>query len=290
MALGKRKRSSYGKTWSSKARRLSKSSAKTRVSKKKPVKARKQRLMPQKYGASIGRSSNDAPTAMAIRAPPRMFRDKRRVTLTYEQHQANADIAATNGYWQVFRGNDVVDPDYTGTGGQPRYLDQMVAAGYTHYYVVGSTITVRYLAGVDVTSGPCVLSCWPVVYDKGNRSVDLGFNTPTATNLRLALGVGGRQLELPYGKCVVLGRRAADSSATLRMSAKTRQVKNMGDIAKENIWTPTGSTLNADLVWYWAVGLTEGSGTVNNNVGHMVFVINYDVIFTREGNNVPGPS
>lgn len=43
---------------------------------------------------------------------------------------------------QVFRANDLFDPDYTYTGHQPRGFDQLMPL-YDHFVVVGSKITIK---------------------------------------------------------------------------------------------------------------------------------------------------
>ena len=46
----------------------------------------------------------------------------------------------------VFRGNSLYDPDYTGTGHQPRYYDQLTPI-YGRYKVLSSAITVEMING-----------------------------------------------------------------------------------------------------------------------------------------------
>lgn len=51
----------------------------------------------------------------------------------------------------TFKCNGMFDPDYTGTGHQPLYFDQLSAL-YNHYCVIGSKITIRF-AGTVATAG-----------------------------------------------------------------------------------------------------------------------------------------
>ena len=51
----------------------------------------------------------------------------------------------------VFRGNSLYDPDYTGTGHQPRYYDQLTPV-YGRYKVLGSECSVEMING-SATSG-----------------------------------------------------------------------------------------------------------------------------------------
>lgn len=46
---------------------------------------------------------------------------------------------------QVFRGNSVYDPDYTGVGVQPYGYDEICALGYAAYCVRASKITVNFM-------------------------------------------------------------------------------------------------------------------------------------------------
>jgi len=65
--------------------------------------------------------------------------DSVRTTLTYSDVIAITPGGVIGQY--TFRGNSCFDPDYTNTGHQPQYFDQM-AILYTRYRVYGSRITV----------------------------------------------------------------------------------------------------------------------------------------------------
>lgn len=59
---------------------------------------------------------------------------------------------------QVFRANDLYDPNYTGAGAQPRTFDQYMAM-YRHFAVLGSKITTFWTYGQgSSTSQSCVIS------------------------------------------------------------------------------------------------------------------------------------
>lgn len=55
----------------------------------------------------------------------------------------------------VFRGNSLYDPDYTGTGHQPYYHDQLIAI-YRKYTVIGSKCAVKFVTDSADTSA-CIL-------------------------------------------------------------------------------------------------------------------------------------
>jgi len=48
----------------------------------------------------------------------------------------------------AFRANSIYDPDYTGTGHQPRGTDNIMPTLYNHYTVVGSKMVARYIPEV----------------------------------------------------------------------------------------------------------------------------------------------
>lgn len=79
-----------------------------------------------------------------IEARPRMtgFPVRMPARLVYEDLLTIAPGATLGSY--VFRGNSLFDPDYTGTGHQPRYYDQLTAV-YGRYKVLGSSITVEMI-------------------------------------------------------------------------------------------------------------------------------------------------
>ena len=67
-----------------------------------------------------------------------------KVDLHYESLVTLMPGAAVASY--VFRGNSLFDPDYTGTGHQPRYYDQLTPI-YGRYKVLRSAITVEMING-----------------------------------------------------------------------------------------------------------------------------------------------
>lgn len=67
---------------------------------------------------------------------------------------SNAGGQANYSFWA----NGMYDPDYTGTGHQPMYFDQMCAL-YDHYAVTAAKITIR-VSGDTVNQGSSVISCF----------------------------------------------------------------------------------------------------------------------------------
>lgn len=66
----------------------------------------------------------------------------------FEEIRIDVSSGALNTY--LFRTNSIYDPNYTGTGHQPLYRDEL-AAIYDHYSVVASKIKVRF---VNSSSSP----------------------------------------------------------------------------------------------------------------------------------------
>jgi hypothetical protein len=66
--------------------------------------------------------------------------------VTKLRYHDSVPINAANGTvaGHVFRANSPYDPDYTASGHQPRYFDQIMPL-YDHYQVLGSKITVKFI-------------------------------------------------------------------------------------------------------------------------------------------------
>lgn len=67
--------------------------------------------------------------------------------------------ASANGVSHKLRCNDLYDPDFTGTGTQPLYFDQL-AAVYNHFTVVASKIIVRAVPTGTATEDPYSITLW----------------------------------------------------------------------------------------------------------------------------------
>lgn len=79
--------------------------------------------------------------------------NSRMVKLRYSDNFTLGDDLTASGVstQQVFRANSLYDPDYTGTGHQPRYFDQWTTM-YGRYVVLGSKIRVNCHAAAAGTS------------------------------------------------------------------------------------------------------------------------------------------
>lgn len=70
-------------------------------------------------------------------------------TLRYCQQISINPASGTAGYY-TFRANSLYDPDYTGTGHQPLYFDQLMSI-YNHYQVFGAKITFKVFNSTNTT-------------------------------------------------------------------------------------------------------------------------------------------
>jgi len=83
------------------------------------------------------------------------FPAKTTATLVYAEQ---INITLVSGAYQnyVFCANGLYDPNYTGTGSQPLYFDQLMAI-YNHYVVTESTITISPIIPAAATMCSVVL-------------------------------------------------------------------------------------------------------------------------------------
>jgi len=110
------------------------------------------------------------------------FPDTLRTKLQYCDVVQLTASAGTPGLWQ-FRMNSLFDPDYTGTGHQPQWFDQLSAV-YSYYRVLNSKITVSfcpnnvsdteandkgpYIVGITVGTGSFSAAGYPALLEDGN--------------------------------------------------------------------------------------------------------------------------
>lgn len=112
------------------------------------------------------------------------FPDRVKTKLHYCDVVQLAASAGNPAIYQ-FRMNDLFDPDYTGTGHQPQWFDQL-AAVYSNYKVLGSKITATfipnnisdieandkgpYICGITTVTGTTTFSAasYPALLEDGN--------------------------------------------------------------------------------------------------------------------------
>jgi len=64
--------------------------------------------------------------------------------------------------YHAFSANNLYDPNYTGTGHQPRNFDNL-AAYYNHYTVVGAKMTARYIPEVAKSTSSAPAYLWATI-------------------------------------------------------------------------------------------------------------------------------
>ena len=188
--------------------------------------------------------------------------DSVRTTLAYSDVIAIQPGATVGQY--TFRGNSCFDPDYTGSGHQPQYYDQMSLL-YTRYRVYGSRITVAAIneqvgAALQITVIPSsditafTTSTYPLEH-------------PYATPMRL-LGVGG-----------LMSGTVSTAMATARILGLRPR-----EILDQDYSATTGS--NPSSIWYWQIVAQDLSA--ENVMTSLQVTINFDVEFYDR--NLTSPS
>ncbi len=179
--------------------------------------------------------------------------DAIRTQLTYSDQIALSPTSTVGQY--TFRGNSVFDPDYTSTGHQPMYRDQL-AQLYSRYRVYGSSIHLSVIneqvgAGLQVTIIPAsditafTSSLYPLEF-------------PHARGARL-LGVGGiftAQLTHSMRTQVILGLRPRE-------------------VLDQDYSALVGA--NPSSEWYWQIVAQNLSA--ENVIASLQVILRYDVEF-----------
>lgn len=173
--------------------------------------------------------------------------DALRCTLTYADVFAIAPGAQAGTY--TFRGNSLFDPDYTSTGHQPYYYDELSAL-YSRYRVYSSRI--RVSAMNNVGTSPVQITLVP------------------ASEV-VALGLTTHPLEYPRAKGAKLLGVAGYQTTTVSHFATTREILGLKpkQILDEDFSALTGA--NPVSIWYWMVSAYDVQAA-NVNVGVQVSI------------------
>lgn len=166
------------------------------------------------------------------------------------------DLGVTAGIGKyMFSTNGLYDPDYTSTGHQPLYFDQL-ATIYDHYTVVASRIKVELATG----------SAYNLLF-----SMYVDDDTTTVTDAQQAM-------EQPGAKWIALNPSAAKIR---RLNHKWNAGDLLGpaDPLSSNDLKGTGST-NPTEQSYYVIQCHEETGALNTNVG-LAVQIEYDVVWTE---------
>lgn len=197
-----------------------------------------------------GRPS-DAIIYKGIGLPDQLF-TKMRYT---EVIQMTAGLGTEYQTYQ-FRGNSVYDPNFTGTGAQPPYFDQICGSNalYTQFLVSASKIKLRVSAIGDT-------------FAIGNADVAV---TPSQTALASTLWTDiDDQLSSKSTRSGAVVRYDNKGPKYIKNYAKTAAVFDTKDIQDQlSIFAGTSSA-NPTAPWYWIIGaqgMDRTSTTMNLNL------------------------
>lgn len=219
------------------------------VSKKKR-RARRRKKWKKKYKAMVNNS-------LVIRGPT-ITPDSVYVKMHYSQ---NINLNAAGGAYieQIFRGNSIQDPDFSGVGGQPLGHDQW-AAFYNKYQVMGSKITIRAVTRPTPTSG----------------------GTLVVAPVDLSTGFTGilQAAEAPYAKSKVISPFN---------NVETRMQCYMGTKAKFGYRNTEELNILAALFganpqeeFFWSVSAAPLDGTGTINIDLLCQIVYYVKLFDRK--------
>lgn len=114
------------------------------VSQRRSIKSRKATMAKKTYYRPTKKSGGQTSAGVITGLSPNNygFPDRLKTRLRYCDVVQLEATAGNPGLWQ-FRLSSLYDPDYTGTGHQPQWYDQLVAV-YQRYRVLGAKITVTF--------------------------------------------------------------------------------------------------------------------------------------------------
>jgi len=162
----------------------------------------------------------------------------------------------------VFRGNSVFDPDYSGVGAQPRGFDQWKTL-YRRYRVIASKVTAR--GGTIAASNASGI-------------------VVTALNTNTVIGNPVDALESNFAECSKVGTSQGDSSMTVTNYKSTATVRGgPKDLVQYESDLSALVSANPAQQWYWHVLLYNAdgtTGTVDSNIN--VEIIYYVEFYDRE--------
>jgi len=180
--------------------------------------------------------------------------DAERTQLTYADVIRIAPSSAIGQY--TFRGNSTFDPDYTSTGHQPYYRDQL-AAIYSRYRVYGSRITVS------------------AVNEQASSALQITV-IPYSTVFPFVTGT--YPLEYPHAKAMPLLGVGAILPHTVTHKISTTKILGLRprEILDQDYSALVGA--NPASEWYWLVVAQDLTGAQNVETSFQV-IITYDVEF-----------
>jgi len=155
--------------------------------------------------------------------------DSIKTVLSYADSFAISPGAQAGTY--VFRGNSLYDPDYTSTGDQPYYYDELQRM-YSRYRVFASKLTVSVMNNV------------------GTSPVQI---TIVPSSEVFTLGLTTHPLEYPRAKPAKLLGVAGYNTTSVSQRISTREILGLKDkqVLDEDFSALTGA--NPASIWYWMI-------------------------------------
>jgi len=156
-----------------------------------------------------------------------------RTTLRYcDSIQLNSASAAIDKY--VFRMNSLFDPDLTGTGHKPYFMNTYNTI-YGRYCVLGSKLTAEFSAvpeeinhaAVSTLNGPIVCAVWGDPTSTNTSTLSTALETNTSMSRLISGGNGGNNtctLSTTYSPESKLGLANDDDTVTAGVGANPSQV------------------------------------------------------------------
>jgi hypothetical protein len=190
--------------------------------------------------------------------------DNMRVKMKYRD-ELFPTTSSGSVYSYVYRGNNIYDPDLTGTGHQPMGYDQW-AALYSQFQVVASSCNIR---GTDTSTSATVqamtVSLCPTI-----NSSDINAYQPTTVG------------ELPYGKQKIFFSHYSNQLGN-RIDSHMRTSRILGAPAADIV----GSVDYAGLVsgteptrgFYWHINLQDVGESISIADVQLYVEVEYEVVF-----------
>lgn len=203
--------------------------------------------------------------AIGFKAP---FPNKKYCSLVYAQVFNLDGTAVAPTATKTFRANSTHDPDYSGTGHQPRHRDAL-AAIYNRYVVVSSKIYITMFAPASSSQG----QLFGFVGIRGN-SADTISTVATWANL---IENGGVRL-VPIGS-----RDGGTDVRRFKMSYSTRKLYGKNPYMEDDFHAVVGASPSTSPVFI--VGVTPANGTDDLGVVRCTVKIIYKCMFYRKHDN-----
>lgn len=220
----------------------------------------------KKAGKRMQRRMKKYGKASLLKTPNEIVSDRFITKIKYNRIQ---DISCPNGLINnyTFRGNDVYDPDYSGTGGWTAIGLSQMAALYTRYRVYASKITIQPLAIGGGLSSTSFYICLIPQLDFASTG---DFNDAVMN---------------PYSKF-----RNFNANNTFTGNIKhymtTEKIFGLNDKTVEIDDTYSALTnTTPGRPWYWQLYVVSPNATQGNNVLNVMITIEYFVeFFGRKAN------